>query len=68
MPDNIKQEVADWIDDDVIAEQIIETLKDEDISPTLEHCQKVWLDFQYTELPVGIRSSVQALADKGDFV
>ena len=35
-------EVANWIDTQVIAEMIVEHLEDNGIEPTVEECKKVW--------------------------
>lgn len=67
MPDlAVQRQLADWIDANVIAENILERLEEGDVEPTVENAQKVWLDFLYTELGGGLESSVNALIGKGE--
>jgi len=67
MPDlAIQEQLADWIDANVIAENILEALEEEAVEPTVENAQKVWLDFLYTELGDGLDNSVRALIGKGE--
>lgn len=67
MPDvAIQKQLADWIDANVIAENILEALEEEEVEPTFENGQKVWLDFLLTELSDGLESSVNALKGKGE--
>lgn len=47
--------VAEWIDTNVIAEAIVETLEDEDSQPDIDTCKKVWLSFLGTELSDGLK-------------
>lgn len=42
--EQVVKEVANWIDTQVIAEMIADHLKDNGIEPTLEECERVWLD------------------------
>ena len=56
----IKQELADWIEADVIAEHILEELQEQGVQPTLENAKTIWLDVLENELCEAIRSSVRA--------
>lgn len=53
--ETVQKELADWIDTDVIAENILEHLKEEGFEPTVENAKKLWLDFLETELHEGIK-------------
>jgi hypothetical protein len=66
MSDENKKQLSDWIDTDAIAQQILDLLEDEEVEPTLENAQQVWLDVLYTELGDGIRASIKALAEKSN--
>jgi hypothetical protein len=57
-----------WLDTHVIAEGILDCLEEEEIESTFENAKRVWLDVLYQELPDGVSRSVEALANKGDFV
>jgi hypothetical protein len=59
MPDT-KEQLAEWIDTDVIASAIFEELEEQGIEPTLENAKKIWLDVLGNELPDALRSSVKA--------
>ena len=59
----ISHELAGWIDTDVIAEHILDELKEQGVSPTLENAKTIWLDVLETELCEAIRSSVKARFD-----
>ena len=59
MPDT-KEQLAEWIDTDVIASAIFEELEEQGIKPTLENAKKIWLDVLGNELPDALRSSVKA--------
>jgi hypothetical protein len=61
-----EKRLSDWIDRDVIAENIMAALKDANLSLTLENGRAVWLDILYTEMPEALRVSVAALANKGE--
>jgi len=52
----VQKEVADWIDTNVLAENILEYLEEEGFQPTVENAKKLWLDFLGTELHEGIKS------------
>ena len=65
--EDVKKEIADWIDDEVIADTILDTLKAKKISRTVENAKLVWLDMLYTELGDAVKRSVEALADQGSF-
>jgi len=56
-------ELAKWIDADVIAEAIFDELEEQGIKPTLENGKTVWLDVLEHGLPDAIRSSVRANLD-----
>lgn len=65
MPDlAVQKQLANWIDANVIAVNILESLEEKEVEPTFENAQKVWLDF-LTELGYGLDSSVKALIGKG---
>ena len=57
---DIRQELADWIDTNVIAEHILDELEEQGISPTLENAKGVWLNVLICELPDAIKASVRA--------
>ena len=57
---DVKQELADWIDTDVIAEHILEELEEHDIEGTFENAKIVWLDVLENELCEAIRSAIRA--------
>lgn len=61
-----QKQVAEWIDKDVIAENILDALKEAKVSLTLDNARAVWLDILYTEMPEALRVSVEALANKGE--
>jgi hypothetical protein len=62
MPDT-KEQLADWIDTDVIANAISEELEEQGVKPTLENAKTIWLDVLENELPDALRSSVKARFD-----
>ena len=62
MPD-IKEQLAEWIDTDVIANAIYEELEEQGVEPTLENAKTIWLDVLENELPDALRSSVKARFD-----
>ena len=64
--EDVKEEVADWLDDRVIADIILDSLEEEEIPRTAENAKKVWLDVLYQELGDAVGRSVEALADKGE--
>ena len=62
MPDT-KEQLAEWIDTDVIANAISEELEEQGVKPTLENTKTIWLDVLENELPDALRSSVKARFD-----
>ena len=62
MPDT-KEQLAEWIDTDVIANTISEELEEQGVEPTLENAKTIWLDVLENELPDALRSSVKARFD-----
>ncbi len=62
MPDT-KEQLAEWIDTDVIANAISEELEERGVKPTLENAKTIWLDVLENELPDALRSSVKARFD-----
>jgi hypothetical protein len=57
---SVKDEMAGWIDTDVIAEQILGELEYQGIPATFENAKTVWLDVLETELGDAITDSVKA--------
>ena len=57
-------ELADWIDTSVIAEAILEELENQEVPPTLENGQEVWLD-ALEEIHHLVSSSVVGLITRG---
>jgi len=57
---DIREELADWIDTDVIAERILEDMEGHDVSLSLENAKTIWLDVLENELCEAIGSSVKA--------
>ena len=62
MPDT-KEQLAEWIDTDVIANAISEELEEQGVKPTLENAKTIWLDVLENELPDALRSSVKTRFD-----
>ena len=62
MPDT-KEQLAEWIDTDVIANAISGELEEQGVKPTLENAKTIWLDVLENELPDALRSSVKARFD-----
>jgi len=62
MPDT-KEQLAEWIDTDIIANAISEELEEQGVKPTLENAKTIWLDVLENELPDALRSSVKARFD-----
>jgi hypothetical protein len=58
-----KEQLAEWIDTDVIANAISEELEEQGVKPTLENAKTIWLDVLENELPDALRSSVKARFD-----
>lgn len=52
-------ELAQWIDADLIAEAIFDELENQGKQPTLDHGKIIWLDILVHELPQAIASSVK---------
>ncbi len=59
----LKQELADWIEADVIAERILDELEEQGVSPTIENAKTIWLDVLENELCEALQSSVKARFD-----
>ena len=59
---DIRQELADWIDTDVIAEHILEELEERGLAPTLENAKNVWLDVLVNELCDAIKAAVEVIS------
>ena len=57
---DVQQELADWIDADVIAEHIYDELADHGIEGTFENAKIIWLDMLEHELCDAIRASIKA--------
>lgn len=66
MTDEVKQQVADWIDTEVIADDISLALAEAELELSFENAEKVWLDVLEIELTSAVRRSVEALANKGE--
>ena len=58
---NVIQELADWIDADVIAELVIDELEEQGAKPTLKYAKKVWYDVLEHELHDAIRNAITAV-------
>ena len=54
----VQQQLADWIDADVLADNILEEIEEAGEEPTLENGQRVWLDFLENELHHGLVRSI----------
>lgn len=61
-----QKQLSEWIDSDVIAENILDALKKANINLTLDNGKAVWLDILYTEMPEALRVSVEALTNKSE--
>jgi hypothetical protein len=61
VPD-VKEELAGWIDTDVIGELILDGLKEEGAEPTLEYAKRVWLDVLECELNDAIENAITAVS------
>jgi hypothetical protein len=57
----ITEKLADWIDTDVIAEHIIDEMKEQGARITLRYAKKVWLDVLQCELHDAIRNAIIAV-------
>jgi hypothetical protein len=62
MPETIREKLADWIDTDVLAEHIIDEMKEQDFRITLKYAKKVWLDVLQCELHDAIKNAVTAVS------
>lgn len=60
------KELAEWIETEPLAEEILDTLEEQAAEVTLENAQKLWLDFLEHELHSGISNSLVSLVDKGE--
>jgi hypothetical protein len=61
MPEAIREKLADWIDTDVIAEHILDEMKEQGARITLKYAKKVWLDVLLNELHDAIRNAITAV-------
>ena len=60
MSEKVLVKLTEWIDKRVIAEVILQVLKNQNVEQTVANGQKVWLDFLENELYDGLCSSVKA--------
>ena len=60
----VREMLAQWIDDDTIANAIIGELEEQGLQPTLENAQKVWLD-ALEEIHHLVTSSIVGLTNRG---
>ena len=58
---DVKEELAGWIDTDVIAELIIDELEDQGEKPTLKYAKNVWLDVLEHELHDAVKNAIIAV-------
>ena len=56
--DSVRDEVSNWVDNDVIAEELLDDLVENGIEPTVENAQKLWLNVLETELHQAIQNSI----------
>ena len=61
MTEEVQKQLVKWIDTEVIAENILEELEGEDVEPTLENAQKLWLNVLATELHDSLKKSINAI-------
>ena len=61
--DQIENDFALWVDEDVIAETVIDKMAEYGMEITLANAKAVWLD-ALEHLPQLVRASVQALKEK----
>lgn len=52
------EELADWIDANVIAEALLDELLENNIEPSVENGKKLWLDILEYQLPDAIQSAI----------
>ena len=57
---DVQRELSAWIDTGVIAEAILDELKDQGKAATVGNGKTVWLDVLENELPIALKSSVRA--------
>ena len=57
---DVQRELSEWIDTAVIAEAILDELKDQGMDATVDNGKAIWLDVLENELPIALRSSVRA--------
>ena len=57
---DVQRELSEWIDTAVIAEAILDELKDQGKAATVGNGKTVWLDVLENELPIALKSSVRA--------
>jgi len=60
----MQEQLAEWIGTDPIAEELVEAMNEEGITPTFENASKIWLDVLEHKLADAITSSAQALIDR----
>ena len=61
MSEEVREELAEWIDSRVIAEAILDELEDQEVEPTITNGQKVWLDVLENGLPDALQSTIRAI-------
>ncbi len=59
--EQVRNEVASWIDTKVLADVVIEELANEDAEIILVNAKKVWLGFLESSLHDGIRIEVEKI-------
>ena len=59
----MEENLAEWIDTLVIAEEIFDHLRAAGLEPTHENATRVWLNFLEAEIHEGLRNSCQGLLD-----
>lgn len=62
----VEEKLAAWIDTSVIAQNLLDALKDGGAQVTEFNAQAVWLDMLYTEISDAMKRSIKALVDKGE--
>jgi len=60
----MEENLAEWIDTLVIAEEIFDHLRAAGLEPTYQNATKVWLNFLEVEIHEGLRNSCQGLLDQ----
>jgi hypothetical protein len=61
MPVTIREKLADWIDTDVIAEHILEEMKEQGCRITLKYAKSIWFDVLQNELHDAIKNAITAV-------